>query len=457
MILRGRISFDELRVLVDDGSVDTVLAVIVDMQGRLMGKRFHGKYFCERGWEGSFCCNYLLATDLEMYTVPGYASRDEGGGLGDYEMRPDLGTLRLISWLEGTVMVMCDLFDAGSGEEVMYSPRGILRRVVKLLADEGYEAMVGTELEFCLYEGSYGENFRRGYEGMEPVSGYNEDYHIFQTTKDEGLLRRIRNELYASGVDIEGTRGESERGQYELNMSYGGLMESADVHTLSKHGVKEMTYREGLSCTFMSKSGTEREGSSSHIHQSLRGLGGEKLFYDSGGRYGMSRLMESYVAGLLKYGCETIYFLAPYVNSYKRLRSNSFWENGISWSVGGRNSSYRLCGHGGEGVRIECRLGGSDMNPYLGLSSQLLSGLSGVREGLELGCSLEERLECGTRGVRIPGTLYEAREALEGSEMLRSYLGDGVVDHYVRSASWELEDFERVVTDYELRRGFERA
>ena len=449
------LSFDTLKSQVADGTVDTVLVCLVDMQGRLMGKRFHAKHFVNSAWEETHCCNYLLATDLEMATPDGYASTSWENGYGDYVMKPDLSTLRPMPWLEGTVMVLCDVLDHHTHKEVPHSPRAILKKQVKRLAELGYDAMMATELEFFLFEKSFGEIAKSGFRDLTPISAYNEDYHILQTTKEEHVMRPLRNHLWDAGIPVENTKGEAEAGQEELNIKYDEALNTADHHTIAKHAVKEIAWQQGHAATFLPKWHQDKVGSSSHVHQSLW-KDGKPAFYDENDPLGMSQLMKHYMAGMLKYAPDYTAFMAPYINSYKRFMKGTFAPTRIIWSVDIRTAGFRLCGDGTKAVRVECRVGGSDINPYLAMAAQLAAGIAGIEEELELAPAAKGDVYQGDTGM-LPGSLRESRETLKGSDMLRAAFGDEVVDHYVRAAEVEIEDFERIVTDYEIARGFERA
>ena len=452
----GNLSFAELQDAVASGEIDTVLAAAVDMQGRLMGKRFHAQHFVDRAWEETHCCNYLLATDLEMFTVPGYAATSWQAGYGDYVMKPDLATLRRIPWLEGTAMVLCDILDHHGQAEVPHSPRAMLKRQVARLEAMGFRAMMASELEFYLFEKSFEALRAEGYRGMAPISGYNEDYHIFQTTKEEPVMRAIRNGLFGAGVPVENSKGEADAGQEEINIRYSDALDAADTHALVKNACKEIAWAQGRGLTFLAKWSHERVGSSAHVHQSLWTLDDRPAFFAPGEPHGMSALMRSYVAGQIAHAAEITYFLAPYVNSYKRFQRGSFAPTRVCWSVDNRTAGFRLCGEGSHAVRIECRIGGADLNPYLAMAALLAAGIRGIEAGMTLappfsGDAYEADIP------HIPATLGAAAERLDGSTLLREAFGDGVVDHYVRAARWELEEYDRVVTDWEIARGFERA
>jgi glutamine synthetase len=449
------ISLETLQEKTASGEIDTVLVCFPDMQGRLLGKRFHAGHFVDGGYDETHCCNYLLATDMKMATPDGYASTSWEKGYGDYVMKPDLGTLRLMPWLEGTAMVLCDILDHHTHEEVPHAPRTMLKRQLRRLEAMGFEAMMATELEFFLFARSYDEIRRSGFRDLEPISGYNEDYHITQTTREEHVMRPIRNHLWNAGIPIENSKGEAETGQEELNIKYAPAMDTGDYHTIAKHAIKDIAHAKGHAASFLPKWHQDKVGSSSHVHQSLW-KDGTPAFYAEDDELGMSDLMKSYMAGLLKYAPDFTYFLAPYVNSYKRFQVGTFAPTRIIWSVDNRTAGFRLCGAGTRAVRVECRVGGSDINPYLAMAVQIAAGIAGIEEGLTLQPAFSGDAYQGQDGM-IPSDLRAARAALLGSDMLRNALGDDVVDHYARAAEVELEDFARVVTDYEIARGFEMA
>ncbi|MBV1927635.1 MAG: glutamine synthetase family protein [Rhodobacteraceae bacterium] len=453
--MSGNLTFETLKSQVADGRVDTVLACLVDMQGRLMGKRFHAAHFVNSAWEETHCCNYLLATDLEMATPDGYASTSWETGYGDYVMKPDLTTLRPIPWLDGTVMVLCDVLDHHTHKDVPHSPRAVLKKQIARLSEMGFDALMATELEFFLFENSVDDIRKGDFRDLVPISGYNEDYHILQTTKEEHVMRPIRNHLYAAGLPIENTKGEAEAGQEELNIKYDAALNTADFHTIAKHAVKEIAWQQGHAVTFLPKWHKDRVGSSSHVHQSLW-KDGKPAFYDDGDKLGMSQLMKHYMAGLMKYAPDYTYFLAPYINSYKRFQKGTFAPTRTIWSVDNRTAGFRLCGAGSKAVRVECRVGGSDLNPYLAMAAQIAAGIKGIEDALELDPPTVGDAYAGNTG-KIPETLRDAMMTLKASTMLRDALGDEVIDHYSRAAEWEIEEFDKVVTDWEIARGFERA
>ncbi|MBB4141749.1 glutamine synthetase family protein [Rhizobium rhizoryzae] len=451
-------TFDDLKIDVAAGRIDTVVAAQVDMQGRLMGKRFQAEYFVESAWKETHSCNYLLATDMEMETVSGYKSTSWEKGYGDYTMKPDLATLRKIPWLEGTALVLCDVLDHHTHEEVPHSPRAILKKQVKRLEDMGFTAFMATELEFFLFDQSFESARESGYRNLKLASGYNEDYHIFQTTKEEEVMRAIRTGLQGAGVPVENSKGEASAGQEEINVRYAEALTMADRHVIIKNGVKEIAWTKGKAATFLAKWNYSAAGSSSHIHQSLWSADGKTpLFYDKDAEHGISRLMKNYIAGLLAHASEITYFLAPYINSYKRFVAGTFAPTKIVWSKDNRTAGFRLCGEDTKGIRIECRVGGSDLNPYLAMAALLAAGIEGIKNGMELEPAFVGDAY-GGKGVReIPRTLRHATELLRNSAMLREAFGDDVIDHYVRAAEWEQEEYDRRITDWEVARGFERA
>lgn len=454
--MAGILSFDDLKAEVASGAIDTVLVCIADMQGRLCGKRFHAANFVEHSFNETHCCNYLLATDLEMATPPGYASTSWEKGYGDYVMKPDLSTIRRVPWLEATAMVICDVLDHHHHEPIPHSPRAMLKKQIARLEALGFEAQMATELEFFLFAKSYDDIRKSGYRDLEPISGYNEDYHIFQTTKEEGIMRPIRNHLHAAGLPIENSKGEAEAGQEELNIRYAPALACADHHTIAKHAVKEIAWANGHAASFLPKWRADRVGSSSHVHQSLWAKG-EAAFFDKSAKHGMSELMSHYMAGLIAYAPDYTYFLAPYVNSYKRFSKGTFAPTKTVWSIDNRTAGFRLCGEGTKGVRVECRIGGSDLNPYLAQAAMLAAGIKGIEDRMKLAPPTTGDVYEDAKAGDIPQTLRKARETLRNSAFLREAMGDEVIDHYTRAAEWEQEEFDRAVTDWEIARGFERA
>ncbi|CAN1546159.1 GlnA Glutamine synthetase [Paracoccaceae bacterium] len=452
----GNLTLDALKAAVTTGEIDTVLVAGVDMQGRLMGKRFHAQFFINGGYKETHCCNYLLAVDMEMTTVQGYKSSNWQTGYGDYVMKPDMATLRLVPWLPGTALVLCDMLDHHH-HPVAHSPRQILKRQVERARAIGLEPMMATELEFYLFENSYESLRDSNFAGLKPISAYNEDYHIFQTTKEEDVMRAVRNGLYGAGIPIENSKGEADSGQEEVNYRYSDALDTADNHTITKHGIKEIAWTKGRSVTFMAKYDHRKAGSSSHCHQSLWTKDGKPAFFDKDDKHGMSTLMKHYIAGQLAYAREMTVFLAPYVNSYKRFTVGMFAPTKAVWSADNRTAGFRVCGEHTKAIRVECRIPGSDVNPYLTCAALLAAGLAGIEQKLELEPEMKGDMY-SAGGVReIPHNLREAADLLNGSKMYRAAFGDDVIDHYHHAAQWEISETNRVVTDFEIQRLLERA
>jgi glutamine synthetase len=440
-------TLDELKADVKSGAVDTVLLALTDMQGRLQGKRLTGRHFLDSVVEhGAEACNYLLAVDVDMNTVDGYDMSSWERGYGDFEMVPDLSTLRRVPWHPGTAMVLADLQWA-DGRAVVASPRQILRRQIERLAERGWGALAATELEFMIFRTPYDEAFRRGYRDLEPANLYNVDYSMLGTARVEPLLRRIRNAMSAAGLEVENSKGECNFGQHEINFRYADALRAADEHVIYKNGAKEIADQEGMAITYMAKF-DEREGNSCHIHLSLRGQDGSALFADE------PQLFDQFVAGLLATLRELTLLLAPNVNSYKRYAAASFAPTAVAWGNDNRTCALRVVGHGA-GRRVECRVPGADVNPYLALSALIAGGLHGIDAGLALEPPLEGNAYASDK-PRVPRTLREARDLFAASAVARDAFGPEVVDHYLNNARIELGAFEAAVTDWERVRGFER-
>lgn len=447
------LSRDDLVARIDAGELDTVVVAFTDMQGRLQGKRFHGAYFRDHvlghGTEG---CNYLLGVDVEMNTVPGYAITSWERGYGDMEMVLDLDTARLLPHLPATAMVQCDLAWT-DGSPVVQSPRQVLARQVERAAALGYRAVAGTELEFIVFQDTYEEAHRAGYQHLTPANQYNVDYSIIGTSRVEPLLRDIRNTCYAAGLDVECAKGECNLGQHEIGFLFNDVVVTADNHAVYKTVAKEVAAQHGRSLTFMAKY-DEREGSSCHVHLSLRGLDDEVVFWqdDDGGR--RTPLYDSFVAGVLATMEELTLLYAPNINSYKRFADGSFAPTAIAWGEDNRTCAVRLVGRGA-GARMENRVPGGDVNPYLALAAMLAGGLHGVEQRLELEPATEGNAYASGK-PKVPTTLRRARDAFAASAVARAAFGDEVVDHYTNAADVELAAFESAVTDWERRRSFER-
>ncbi len=454
----GNLTLDALRKAADAGEIDTVIVAQTDMQGRLMGKRFHVRHFLDSAMEETHSCNYLLTVDMEMEPVPGYTSASWEKGYGDHTMKPDMATLRRVPWLEGTALVLCDLLDHDTHKAVPVSPRAILKRQIERLDAMGYAPMTASELEFFMFQESFEEAHAQGYRGLQLISPYNEDYHVFQTSKEEDVMRAIRNGLYGAGIPVENTKGEAWAGQEEINVRYADALTTADDHAITKNACKEIAWAQGRAITFMAKWNYEAAGSSCHIHQSLWSKAGKTpAFFDKSAEYGMSTLMCHYLAGLLAHASDFTYFLAPNINSYKRFQAGTFAPTKAVWSNDNRTAGYRICGSGSEAVRVECRVGGADLNPYLAFAALIAAGIAGIEKKLELEPEFKGDAYAAKRAREIPKTLRDAALSLKRSKMLRAAFGDDVVDHYVHAAEWEQSEYDRRVTDWEIFRGFERG
>jgi glutamine synthetase len=443
------LTLDQLKAAVRNGSIDTVVVAFTDMQGRLLGKRVPGRYFVEHdvpghGIEG---CNYLLALDMEMEPVPGYALANWNTGYGDFRARPDLATLRRIPWLEATALVLCDI-ESHDGTPVAPSPRQVLKRQVERARALGFEPMFASELEFYVFRQSYAEARAKRYRDLTPSAPYILDYHVLAATYDERLIRQLRNDMQAAGIPVESSKGEAWPGQHEVNFVYADAVAMADSHVVYKNGAKEIAYQHGCSITFMAKPDETWIGSSCHIHSSLWS-GDENAFA------GESDTFKRYLAGQLACAAELAVFLAPTVNSYKRFAAGSWAPTTLAWGYDNRTCGFRVVGED-QSLRTETRIPGGDANPYLAFAALLAAGLHGIEHELELppavaGNAYESDAE------RFPAALYEAIAALEGGSMAREAFGDDVVEHYLHYARTEQRLYDEVVTDYERRRMFERG
>jgi glutamine synthetase len=448
----GPLHLDDLRADVAAGRVDTVVLAIVDMQGRLQGKRFDAQFFLDdvvaHGTEG---CNYLLAVDVEMNTVAGYAISSWDRGYGDLMMTPDLATLRRVPWQPGTAMLLADV-QWLDGSPVLESPRQVLERQLERLAERGWVAMVGTELEFIVFDDSYESAFSKRYADLVPANQYNIDYSILGTSRVEPLLRAIRLGMRDAGMQVESAKGECNPGQHEIAFKYADALTTCDNHVIYKNGAKEIAAHHGCALTFMAKY-NEREGNSCHIHLSLRTSDGKPVFAGDG-PHGFSPELEHFLAGQLAGLRELSYFLAPNINSYKRYQAGSFAPTAVKWGLDNRTCSLRVVGHG-PSLRFENRVPGGDVNPYLAVAAIIAAGLHGLENELPLeppyaGNAYDSDAE------RVPSSLHTAAELLDGSKIGRAALGDPVIDHYVNAARVEIAAYDAAVTDWERVRGFER-
>ncbi|MEJ3651577.1 glutamine synthetase family protein [Actinomycetes bacterium KLBMP 9759] len=449
---RGMLELEQLRVHVDDGTVDTVLLAFTDMQGRLQGKRCDAHYFLnEVVPHAAEACNYLLAVDVDMNTVDGYAMSSWERGYGDFVLKPDMSTLRMIPWHEATALVLCDI-EWADGSPVPPSPRQVLRGQLERLAKLGLVADVGTELEFMLFNDSFDAAWQQNYHGLRPANLYNVDYSMMGTARVEPLLRRIRNGMSGAGMVVESAKGECNYGQHEIAFRYSDALTTCDNHTIYKTGAKEIADQAGTSLTFMAKY-DEREGNSCHIHISLRSPEKGAVFAGDG-EHGFSPLFEHFLAGQQACLRELTYFFAPNINSYKRYAEGSFAPTAVAWGLDNRTCSLRVVGHG-PSLRVENRVPGGDMNPYLGVAALIAAGLHGIENELPLQPQFVGNAY-GSDAPRVPTTLREAAELFTASTVAEDAFGKEVVEHYANAARIELAAFESTVTDWERRRGFER-
>ena len=443
----GALDLEQLTRQAESGEVDTVLLALTDMQGRLQGKRLAAGHFVEdvaaHGAEG---CNYLLAVDVEMNTVEGFAMSSWERGYGDFVMTPDLSTLRPVPWHPATALVLADL-EWADGSPVVASPRQVLRRQIDRLSGRGWSANAATELEFLVFRDSYEQAWKQGYVGLDPANLYNVDYSLMGTARVEPLIRRIRNSMAGAGLSVETSKGECNLGQHEINFRYSDVLSCADDHTIFKTGAKEIADQAGMSISFMAKFDA-REGNSCHIHFSLADAGGPLFHRDRAS-------FDAFLAGQLRYARELTLLLAPNVNSYKRYAAGSFAPTTVAWGADNRSCAFRVVGHGA-GLRFENRSGGADLNPYMALAATIAAGLAGVEAGLELEPALEGNAYLATDRPRLPRTLGEARDLFAASQLAAHAFGAEVVAHYVNAADVELAAFESAVTDWERIRGFER-
>ncbi len=440
-------TLDELRSAVEDGAIDTVLLAVTDMQGRLQGKRLTASFFLDEVAESAAeGCNYLLAVDVEMNTVGGYELASWDTGYGDFVMKPDLSTLRMVPWHPATAMVLADLVWHDE-TPVAPSPRQVLGRQLERLAERGWTANAATELEFVLYRDTYEDAWSKGYKNLTPANQYNVDYSLLGTGRVEPLIRRIRNEMAGAGLVVENSKGECQLGQHEVNFKYKDALATADDHVVYKLGAKEIASQEGMAITFMAKL-DEREGSSCHVHLSLATEDGAAVFEQD------TKLFESFMAGQLAAVQELTLFHAPNVNSYKRFADGSFAPTAVAWGRDNRTCSLRVVGHG-PATRMELRSPGADVNPYLSLAALIAAGLHGIDNELELEPPCEGNAYVADK-PELPGTLRDAKDLFAASDIAREAFGEDVVAHYVNYAQVELDAFDAAVTDWELRRGFER-
>lgn len=442
-----------LRAKVKSSEIDTVIVAFPDVFGRLMGKRFTGSYFVESvARDGTHACNYLLTVDIEMEPMTGFQLANWEKGFGDFEMRPDLKTLRALPWQPGTSLIICD-FHHHDGKVVAESPRAVLQRQIDLLARRKLICNIASELEFFLFNTSYHDAFAANYRDLTPSSDYRVDYQIMQPTRDEPLFRSIRNMMGEAGVPIESSKGEWGRGQHEINFPYADPIGIADMHVLFKQGVKEIVAQHGRSVTFMAKPSMTEPGNSCHIHTSLW-KGQTNAFWDERARGG-SKLFRQFLGGLIKYSRELSYFFAPTINAYKRYQSGSWAPTKMAWAYDNRTVGFRVVGEG-KSFRVENRMPGADANPYLAFAATLVAGLAGIDEQLDCGDCYEGNAYIDAKLAALPASLREAADLLDKSKLARKAFGEEVVDFYVHTARLEVKAYHNAVTDWEKQRYFER-
>ncbi|MGH2923510.1 MAG: glutamine synthetase family protein [Solirubrobacterales bacterium] len=447
------LSLDDLREAGEEGTIDTVVTAFTDMQGRLFGKRIQLEYFLdevtEHGIEG---CNYLLALDMEMEPVPGYEMANWEDGYGDFAIAPDMATLRLIPWLDRTALVLCDVVEH-DGSPIVASPRQVLIAQYERAAGMGYTPYFASELEFYLYKETYAEAWEKGFTDLSPTIPYILDYHILATTMDEAYLGPIRRGMQGAGIPVEFSKGEAWHGQHEVNFRYADAVTSADRHTIYKNGVKEIAFLNEISASFMAKPSEKDIGSSCHIHSSLVGDDGKSAFIDGDEETDTFR---HFLGGLRSHIREAALFVAPAINSYKRYASESWAPTSVSWGRDNRTCGFRIVGHG-QSRRVECRIPGADVNPYLGYAALLAAGLDGIENHTDPGPELKGNAYEAAEAEPFPSSLREAKELWDGSEWAKRTFGDAVHKHYSNYARYEQQEFDQVVTDYERRRMFERG
>jgi len=447
------VNIEALREAVRRHEIDTVVVAMTDMQGRLQGKRFHARFFLDEVVaHGTEACAYLLAVDTDMNTVDGYELTSWENGYGDFVLVPDLATLRVTGWQPGTALVLADVA-ALDGSPVRASPRQVLRAQLSRAAERGWTALAGTELEFIVFEGSYERAWDRGYRDLTPANRYNADYSVLGTGRIEPLLRDIRNSMAAAGLFVESAKGECNLGQHEITFRYADALTTADQHSVYKTGAKEIAARHGYSLTFMAKP-NDREGNSCHIHLSFRTAKGEPVMAGEG-PHGLSPAGASMMAGLLAGLRELTLLFAPTINSYKRYAAGSFAPTTVAWGHDNRTCALRLVGHG-PSLRVECRVPGGDVNPYLALAGLVAAALNGVAESAELPPPVTGNAYAVPGLPRMPASLDEALSWWVSSELAAEAFGKEVIDHYATMARVELAAYRSAVTDWELRRYFER-
>ena len=441
----------ELRARIEEGEIDTVIVAVPDVFGRLVGKRFTGRFYLDSvAQHGTHGCNYLLTVNIEMDPMDGFKLANWESGFGDFAMHPDPATIRILPWQPGAALVICD-FQRDDGSLVLEAPRSLLRRQVERLAERGFTAKLASELEFYLFNDSYSAAFADGYRKLTPSSDYRIDYHTMQTARDESLFRLVRNQMGAAGVPIESSKGEWGRGQHEVNFIYGDALPMADLHTVFKQGIKEMAAQQNRSITFMAKPSMSEAGNSCHIHASLW-RDGKNVFWDGAGP---TKIYRQFLGGQLKYSPELCYFFAPTINSYKRYQPGSWAPTRMAWSRDNRTVGFRVVGQGSS-FRIENRMPGADANPYLAFAATLAAGLAGIEENLDCGDEYLGNAYIDPKLKALPSSLAEAVELFKNSQLAEKAFGRDVLEFYTHTGFLEVQAFNNSVTDWEKARYFER-
>jgi len=446
-------NLQSIKLKIRRGEIDTVIVAVPDVFGRLVGKRVTGQFFLDCVAEhGTHGCNYLLTVDIEMEPMSGFKLANWEKGFGDFALRPDLSTLRVLPWLPATALVLCD-FRQPNGKPVEEAPRAVLQRQVDSLNQKRLICNIASELEFYLFNTSYHDAFVADYRNLTPSSDYRIDYQTMQPARDEALFRSLRNGMAAARVPVESSKGEWGRGQHEINFTYARPVPMADMHTLFKQGAREIAAQRDQAITFMAKPSVTEPGNSCHIHASLW-QGGKNLFWSAGKGAG-SKLFRQFLGGLIKYSRELGYFFAPTINAYKRYQPASWAPTKLAWAFDNRTVGFRVVGHG-PSFRIENRMPGADANPYLAFAATLAAGMAGVEEQLDCGEQYEGNAYVDADLPGLPKTLHEAADLLDRSQLARRSLGDAVVDFYAHTARLEVRAFDNAVTDWERHRYFER-
>lgn len=457
MKIHGLLSLEDLRQKTEAGEIETVIVAFTDHYGRLMGKRYDAEFFLESAAaDGAHGCDYLLTTDMELEPVRGYKFANWELGYGDFHLAPDLATLRVADWLDRTALVLCDVSSDKTHQLIPEAPRSLLRRQLEQAAELGYGCFAASELEYYLFENTFRQAFDQHYQDLKPVGWYLEDYHIQQGTRTEVFTAAARRHLKYSAVPVENSKGEWGLGQHELNIRYAEALDMADRHIVFKQCLKELADAMGLSITFMAKFDEDRAGSSCHLHLSLW-RDGQNAFAGNQriGPIEGSDVFRWFLGGWIAHVPDVMPFYAPTVNAYKRYVDNSWAPTRLAWSYDNRTAGFRVVGKG-QSLRIECRIPGADCNPYLAFAASLASGLDGIRRKTEPPPIFEGDIYSAQHLPRVPYSLREATELFANSAFAQAAFGPAVVEHYTHFYRNEQQSFDRVVTDWERKRYFER-